>query len=180
MDLMKLLPGYYAGNITMETLQRLLSEETVELERALSDAIKNCFVTTATGMGLLSRYEELYGLDVQTKESDEYRRERIIAKIMGSSTTTKELIRRISAVYSNGEAEVIEDNVHYKFTIRFTGIIGIPKGLESLRATIEEIKPAHLVVTFEYIYNTHAALHRFTHEQLHSYTHEQLRNTALA
>lgn len=178
MDLMKLLPDYYIGNVTMEMLQTLLSQGTEELELTLSDTLKNCFITTATGTGLLSRYEELFGLEVSAEEDDETRRERITAKIIGSATTTKELLKQVSAVYSNGIADVIEDNANHKFTIKFTGLIGIPAGLESLKMTIEEIKPAHLVAEFEYVYNTHISLRRFTHEQLSAYTHEQVRSQA--
>ena len=59
MELIKLLPDYYDKNVTMQTLQTLLSEVTDDLENGLSSTISECFASTASG--LLSRYEQLLG-----------------------------------------------------------------------------------------------------------------------
>ena len=45
MELIKLLPDYYEKNVTMQTLQGLLSEVTNELENGLSSTISECFVS---------------------------------------------------------------------------------------------------------------------------------------
>ena len=55
MELIKLLPEYYDENVTMQTLQSILSKETDDLETGLSDTISECFASTASV--LLSRYE---------------------------------------------------------------------------------------------------------------------------
>ena len=39
MELIKLLPEYYDENVTMQTLQSILSKETDDLETGLSDTI---------------------------------------------------------------------------------------------------------------------------------------------
>ena len=87
MELIKLLPDYYEKNVTMQTLQGLLSEVTNELENGLSSTISECFVSTASR--ILSRYEQLLGLEVDVSKPDSFRRERIRAKISGVGTTTK-------------------------------------------------------------------------------------------
>ena len=87
MQLIKLLPDYYEKNVTMKTLQDLLSSVTDDLEVGLSNTIMECFASTASDM--LTRYEQLLGLDVDVTQSDTYRRERIIAKMAGSGTSTK-------------------------------------------------------------------------------------------
>ena len=56
MELIKLLPEYYDENVTMQTLQSILSKETDDLETGLSDTISECFASTASV--LLSRYEK--------------------------------------------------------------------------------------------------------------------------
>ena len=68
MELIKLLPEYYDENVTMQTLQSILSKETDDLETGLSDTISECFASTASV--LLSRYENLLGLTIDvTKEN---------------------------------------------------------------------------------------------------------------
>ena len=91
----------------MEALQGILTEKINELANDLNETIDECFVNTASA--LLSRYEEIYGLQVDVTKSDEFRRERIMAKIRGIGTVTKQMIIDTAASYSNGEVEVIED-----------------------------------------------------------------------
>lgn len=152
MRLNELLPDYYDQNVTMQTLQNILSRVSDDLDTQLSKTISECFVTTASE--LLGRYEQLYGLEVSTSMSDQYRKERIVAKLSGVGTTTKQMIEETARNYSNGEVEVVEDPGHYRFAIRFVGTLGVPGNMEGLKLTIEEIKPAHLAVTYEYMYNT--------------------------
>lgn len=177
MELIRLLPDYYENNQTMQLLQSILSEASDGLEESFSSTILECF--TATASHLLSRYETFLGLEVDISKSDTFRRERIRAKITGAGTTTKEMIMNVAASYANGAVEVIEDNPAYKFVIRFVGILGIPGNIADLKLTIEEIKPAHLVVEYEYIYNTWRDVEVLTWEQAEAYTWEEIRSEKL-
>lgn len=173
MDLMTLLPNYYDKNDTMIKLQEILSAETENLDTGLSRTISECFVSTASAM--LSRYEKLYGLEVDVSKSKGFRRERIKAKIAGAGTTTKQMIMDTARSYSNGEVEVIEDSPNSRFTVKFIGTLGVPGNMADLKITIEEIKPAHLAVTYEYVYNTWGNVGALTWEQAGAYTWEQIR-----
>lgn len=173
MELINLLPNYYRDNKTMEKLQGILSADINRLSSDLNETINQCFVNTATS--LLSRYEKIYGIQVDVSKSNEFRRERIRAKIRGVGTVTKKMIEATARSYSNGEVEVIEDPANYSFKIKFVGTKGLPPNMADLTVTIEEIKPAHLAYTFEYVYRTHGELSIYTHEQLSAYTHSQLR-----
>lgn len=152
MELINLLPDYYRGNKTMEDLQSIVSSNINHLDIDFKEAINQCFVNTATT--LLSRYEKIHGLQVDVSKSDEFRRERIRAKIRGTGTVTKQMIIDVARSYSNGEVEVTEDSGNYSFKIKFTGTRGIPANMGDLALTIEEIKPAHLSFTFEYTFMT--------------------------
>lgn len=152
MDLIKLLPDYYKDNLTMEALQGILSTDINTLAGKLDETIDECFINTASA--LLSRYEEIYGIQVDVNKSDEFRRERIRAKIRGIGTVTKQMIIDTASSFSNGEVEVVEDPANYSFKIKFVGVRGIPANMADLTLTIEEIKPAHLAFTFEYTYIT--------------------------
>lgn len=173
MQLIELLPNYYEKNVTMNTLQGILSEVTAELEIGLSNTISECFASTASS--LLSRYENLLGLEVDISKTDEFRRERIYAKISGAGTTTKAMIIDVVSRYSNGEVEVVEDNPNNTMIIKFVGTLGIPGNMADLKMTIEEIKPAHLAVTYEYSYSTWNDLEGMTWEAASAYTWEELR-----
>lgn len=152
MDLIELLPEYYKGNKTMEELQGILSADINNLASNLKTTIDECFVNTATT--LLSRYEKIYGIQVDVSKTNEFRRERIKAKIRGTGTVTKQMIENAAKSYSNGEVQVIENAVDYSFIVKFVGTKGIPSNIADLTLTINEIKPAHLAFTFEYTYTT--------------------------
>jgi uncharacterized protein YmfQ (DUF2313 family) len=134
----------------MQNLQSILSADINNLADNFGETIDQCFVDTATS--LLNRYEKIYGLKVDVSKSDEFRRERIKAKIRGIGTTTKQMIIDTAAAYSNGEVEVIENAAGNSFIIKFVGTKGIPANMGDLVLTIDEIKPAHLSYTFEYTY----------------------------
>lgn len=152
MDLITLLPPIYDDNMTMDELQSILSNDVNSLASGLDETIDQCFVNTATS--LLSRYEKIYGLQVDVSKSNEFRRERIRAKIRGIGSVTKQMIIDTASSYSNGQVEVIEDSANYSFKIKFVGTKGIPANMVDLTLTLEEIKPAHLAFTFEFTYNT--------------------------
>lgn len=157
----------------MEELQGILSEDINNLSTNFNETIDQCFINTATD--LLSRYEKIYGLEVDISKNAEFRRERIRAKARGTGAITKQMLAEITTSYSNGEVEIIEDTSNYSFVVKFIGTLGIPANMADLTLTIEEIKPAHLSFTFEYTYHTHQYVSQFTHEQLSSSTHLQIR-----
>ena len=177
MDLMDQLPSSYDNNSTMRELQSLLNVDTTNLTGDFEKTIDECFITTASN--LLSRYEKIYGLEVDVTKSNSFRRERIKAKLIGIGTVTKQMIIDTAAAYSNSEVEVIEDSENHSFNIRFVGTRGKPENMDDLTLTIEEIKPAHLAYTFEYIYNTYGNLGIFTYAELTAFTYEQLQNEVM-
>lgn len=173
MKLITLLPPEYDTNNTMFKLQEIISKDITDLDGKFDKAIDECFIATASS--LLSRYEKMYGLKVDINKSDEFRRERIQAKIRGIGTVTKQMISDTASSYSNGKVEVSEDPLNNSFKIKFVGTKGIPPNMADLKLTIDEIKPAHLTYTFEYVYNTHTQVASFMHTQLSAYTHHQMR-----
>lgn len=173
LNLMGYLPDYYIGNQTMESLQGIISNKINKLAKSLEETVDQCFIDTATY--LLSRYEKVYGLDVDVTKSDEFRRERIRAKVRGTGTVTKQMIAQVARSYSNGEVAVIENNANCSFVVKFIGTKGIPANMADLTLTIEEIKPAHLSFTFEYTYNTWNDILHMTWEEAGSFTWDQLR-----
>lgn len=151
-DLMKYLPYYYQTSEIMKSIQNSNSIEVGNLRYSIDDSINQFFVESATWG--LNRLEGIFNIQTDINKSYEERREILKAKIRGSSTATKEMIKNVAKAFSGGEVEVIEDSPNYSFTIKFIGIKGIPKNMQGLIEAIEDIKPAHLGYSFAYTYTT--------------------------
>lgn len=177
MDLMEFLPPVYDENVTMQSLQGLLSDKINAMVSDTGTTVDEGFITTASA--LLSRYEKIYGCTVDVSKSDDFRREILKAKIAGIGTVTKRMLIDTAASYSNGTVDVIENPSDCSFIVKFTGTLGIPPNMDGLTNTIDEIKPAHLAFSFEYTYRTHGQLAAYTHAQLAAYTHDVIREGML-
>ena len=173
MELIKLLPDYYQDNETMTTLQNVLSEETDKLDAELKVTVNQCFPQLATT--LLSRWETILGIKTDGFLSDTSRQEQTLAKLSGTGTTTKQMIKDVAEKFSGAEVEVIEDNANSRFYIRFVGQLGIPENMTGLKAAIEDAKPAHLEVIYEYIYNTWQDVAKMTWQRASGYTWQTIR-----
>lgn len=176
MELSSVLPEYYDDNVTMQELQRILSEVTENLETVLKRTTNDTFWSKASGNEMLSRYEKMFGLSPDADKSDRYRRERIAARVSGAGTTTASLIQHIAESYTNAAVELQENFSVYTVIARFVGTSGIPGNISDIKASIEEVIPAHLKVLYEYIFNTYGSVGTFTHAQLVAYTHYKIRN----
>ena len=128
--------------------------------------------TATTGIDL---WEEMLGLN-PPGENDTYaaRRERIVAKLRGTGTSTVAMIQSTVESFGTGAVEIEEHNNESYFSIIFVSIKGQPKQLDALKAAVERIKPAHLDVEYTFLYTTHAELATYTHAELSAYTHKEL------
>ncbi len=177
MDLKTVLPPYYDDNKTMIELQDILSEYSDDGEVALQKVVDESFVNTAKET--LDRMEEILGLPYQTETEVQYRRERIRAKLLGQGTTTVALVKQVAEQFANGTVDVTEENEQYNVIITFTGTIGIPPALASLKTALREIIPAHLAINYVIIYNTYGDLEPYTYGYLEKYTYQQCANVKM-
>lgn len=150
MELIKLLPDYYEKNIHMNLLQNMLSQQAVLLEGQLTDAVDQCFIETATDA--LSRYERILGLKTDRSKTEEYRRERIKAKMVSMGTTTKAVVAFIAACYTGAEVEITEKFPEYTIIVSLIENEGTIKGIQDIEKALLEVLPAHLHLIFCMIY----------------------------
>ena len=174
MGLIDLLPGYYKNSTQVIELQGAFEHWTDALRVAKDDLLSQINIKSATWG--LSLWEKALGIETDVSKPYEFRRTRIISKLRGAGTTTKEMIQNVSESFSNGEVTIIEHTGESSFEVKFTGTIGIPPNMDDLTAAIEEIKPAHLGYSYVFIYRLHSDLSSYTHAQLSDYTHEELRS----
>ena len=173
MSLINKLPSFYDNDI-VKPIQNALNIEADSINSSVENTLNQFFVSSAT-YGL-DNWEKMLGIsknnfDIQT------RRENIKAKMRSRGTTSIAVIKNICEAYSNGEVDIAVDHANYSFVIKFVGSIGIPQAFEELDKTIENIKPCHLAHSYEFTYNAHNKLSKFTHEELSRFTHEELRSS---
>jgi hypothetical protein len=149
-DLTKYVPTFISEISEMKAIYDVQGTELGSLLYYLDDILKQFFIDTAT-WGLIYLEDE-YGIETNLDMSYEDRRTVIKAKKRGQGTTTKEMIKNVAESFSGGEVNIIEDNANYSFKVKFIGIKGIPKNMESFKNMLEDIKPAHLGYVFEYTY----------------------------
>lgn len=144
-DLMTYLPEYYENNTTMKELQGILSKVVTKFDDGRNEVLDNCFISTASE--ILARYEEIFNLSIDISKSDEFRRERLKARVRGNGTTTKKLIEQVAASFKIEDVEIIENNENYTCFIKFIESLETVKNITDFKKTLQEIKPAHLLMT---------------------------------
>lgn len=133
---------------TMEPMGDLLAAEQAELDRTQrSIAAQEKQLTISTSTYLLPRHERLFALPVNTAESLEVRRARVLAKLNTRGTTTVPAICDLVKIFT-GQRGVVEEHFGlYAFSV----FIELPAGVstacvQELIRQIEVIKPAHLLL----------------------------------
>ncbi|MGB9903034.1 MAG: putative phage tail protein [Desulfotomaculales bacterium] len=144
-------PEHFISDRTMAAIISAEGQEFDTLLINMGDILKQFYVETATDWGL-DLWEQMLGLASYAGKPDDQRRSRIISKIRGMGTVTVALIKNVAESYVYGTVEVTEQPAAYSFTIKFVDPRGVPPNLADLQAAIEEIKPAHLAVQYQYTY----------------------------
>ena len=96
-------------------------------------------------------WENFLAITPTNAQTLEDRQSKIQAKWLSKYHNDMELIQRVCDAWKNGEVEA--DFVNGKIQIQFVGSFGIPSDLDSLKESVEEIKPAHLdfLILFKYL-----------------------------
>lgn len=178
MAIIELLPENYRKSPQVVNLQEAFDYQVEEFKTTRESLFHQLHVETATWG--LTAWEKMLEIKTDISAPIGFRRERILAKLRGAGTTTKNMIGQTAAAFSGAEVEIIEYPKESRFVIKFVGTLGIPANMADLTLAIEEIKPAHLSYTFEYLFNTHSLLTEFTHLKLNTYRQYQLRNEVLS
>ena len=145
-----IIPSFYYKNKQVTNIITSMNTEAELIEKTIDEILLQLYVDTAT-WGLDS-WEKLLDLRVDKSEDIENRRARIKMRIRGTGVFNKQMIMSLCKSFANGDVCVIENNADNSFIIKFTDVKGIPSNIEYLRDAIEEVKPAHLNFSFQYLY----------------------------
>jgi len=165
---MDYLPKYYAEVREMNEIMDTGGQELGELEAALEGTLNQFFVDTATWG--LAQWEKEFDIPQDNSKPVNERRSVIKSKLRGTGTVTVELIQSVAQSYDRGLVEVVDTPGRYAIEINFVDTVGLPPNLDDLKAAIEEIKPAHLAMSFHFRYLMVAEVDAFTIDQIDNVT----------
>lgn len=137
----------------MKNLMTTEEKQLEQLMQKIQENINQFFIDTADKN--LERWEKDLGIPISNEKDTLFRRSIIKSKLRGIGTVTVKLLENVAQSYEKGKIEVIENEeciVNNKCIIKFIDTLGAPPNLEDLKNAIEEIKPAHLIVEYEFKY----------------------------
>ena len=86
--------------------------------------------------------------DPEYEHLNDTRRSKILSKLRGWGTATRDRIGQVAQSFDKGTVDVIEDFNSYTILIKYIDTTGIPANFTDLEAAVKQILPAHLNVKF--------------------------------
>lgn len=149
-EMLSYLPGYYEHSRVIQADMHAKGTELDALYQALNETLDQFFVRTATWG--LRHWEEELGISVEESKPLEQRRSMVESKLRGAGKFTGRLVKKVAESYHGGAVDVSFQPDRWSFTVKFVDTVGIPPNLDDLKAVLEDIKPAHLAVEYEFNY----------------------------
>lgn len=82
------------------------------------------------------------------------------------------LLQKIADSWRNGEVAIMFTNAVIEIT--FISVVGIPRDLDALKRSLEEAKPAHLPIKYNFTYRTWGVVKQKNYEHYQKYTWEDV------
>lgn len=174
-EMLKRLQLFMRDSEVYKEIFKAQSNQLNQYEFMIEELQNQFIIDTATWA--LRTYELALGIESNSNKPISERRSKIKAKMRGTGKLDSNLIKLTMSSWTGGNVDV--SFTSGKIRIKFTDLLGIPENMNDVYIIIEDIKPAHLDVLYEFLYNTHNMLSQFTHEYLNQYTHQQLREEVI-
>ncbi|PGT89223.1 putative phage tail protein [Bacillus sp. AFS040349] len=145
------MPSFYSESGMMLQLFEVEDTEIQDLEKSIQNTFDEFFIDTAKAT--IDRWEKEVGVP-KSSLPIEQRRATVKSKLRGYGTVNVDHIKTICDSYTNGDVSIIEKPSTYEFEVKFNSVRGIPPNMKDLQNIINQIKPAHLGVTYIYLYTT--------------------------
>jgi hypothetical protein len=144
------LPRYYRKSTVVADLYDVIQKLIDKVTADISAEDLRLFITTTDDFTL---HENDVGL-FEINADNETKRSRVIARIQGNNLLTKSELERLIKIYDKTGCTITEDFTNYTVTVLFSGRTGVPYNLEQIQAAIDEVKPAHIKIEYEFQHNT--------------------------
>lgn len=139
-DVLSYLPRFLSKDPIFHQTADTCSTEHNRLRLALQDFANNLFVNTATWA--IPLYEHFLGLEPETEDTDDMRRQRILFKLQHVDVSTKEFMNSIINLYSVGHIEEVNEEYYFRVYCIMNDEDGAT--LQKLIHQLDIYKPAHL------------------------------------
>lgn len=143
--LLSYMPSYYKSSKLIENFNKVNAIEINLLNRRIEEVFNQFFILTLDEA--IERKEKEFGIKINRSLTLMERVNRLLPKNRGIGTSTEAMLESVAESFVE-KAELIENNTHYAFTLNLLSEHGFPYKLDSLYASIEELKPAHLNVSY--------------------------------
>lgn len=143
--LLNYMPPYYKSSKIIENFNKVNAEQVNLLNKRIEKVFNQFFIVTLDEA--IERKEKEFGIKIDRSMTLQERVNRLLPKNRGIGTSTKAMLESVAKSFVE-KAELIEDNQHYAFTLNLLSEHGFPYKLDFLYDSIEELKPAHLNVSY--------------------------------
>ena len=149
-EMFSFLPQYYETSRVMQADMQSKGTEMDMLYQTLDETLDQFFVRTATwGLGY---WEQELGIETDRLKPVEQRRAVVESKLRGAGKFSGRLVANAAEAYAGGKVDVSFQPEAWSFTVSFVDTMGIPPNIDDLKRAIDELKPAHMAVEYEYRY----------------------------
>ncbi|WP_019420200.1 YmfQ family protein [Paenibacillus sp. OSY-SE] len=163
-EMFSYLPVYYETSRVLRADMNAKGAEMDLLVRTLSETLEQFFVRSATWG--LDRWEMELGIPTELTKPIKQRRAVVESKLRGAGKFSGRLVKNVAEAYDGGTVDIAFQPSVWSFTVKFIDTLGVPPNLDDLKSIIEEIKPAHLAVKYEFSYLLIRDVHNMTIKQL--------------
>lgn len=144
------LPHYYRKSKVVKDIYAAIQKLLDKVAADISAEDLRLFIATTDSFPL---HEKDVGL-TEINADNETKRARVIARLQGNNILTKAELEQLVNVYDKTGCTITEDFPNYTINILFSGRKGVPYNFNEIKAAVEEVKPAHIQVNYEYQNNT--------------------------
>lgn len=141
-----LIPTRYQKSPEVREIMNALQPELDAMQDAIEDVLAQFVLDTATWG--LAMWERDYGIESNVSQSCEERRDHVRSKLRGAGTMNCDALEQIAAAYVAGRTEITEIPEKWMLRVTFVDVFGVPSNLEDLKAVLEEMRPAHLILEY--------------------------------
>ncbi len=163
------LPPYMREYLEMRQICESEDPEILTLKNGLNGIKNELFTETAVDEGL-KRLESILGITASEGEGTEYRRFRILSKLLLSCGG---LTQCLDALIDDGDYSIRLDCEALTLSVRLP--LKNSMYLASVREMLDRTVPVNITLTVSLLYTKHGELKKYTHGELGDYTHKQIK-----
>jgi len=173
MTLIAALPSIFHNAPNVNRLLGIIQAELDELRHVAEQLGMQHDIDRATWG--LARWEAEMGIEPNPQADVTRRREMIKSHLRSRGVSNIANILNVAESFLGAEVEIIEHPSEYYYTIKFTGIRGVPKNMSGFHDAMTAICPAHLFYTIEYTYAWWGELVEFSWAEMSQKTWAEMR-----